>query len=333
MTKYMVYPNTSPPGRTDWIEYVMEPKEKGRPRRFYRINLSWMLSNWQCTFGSCPGTLVTGAHKDISCCQIGVHFGLWGTADEKLEEHARVKKSVRELTPEDWDYGYGVNKPDSFWTEYEHHVVKRKGKRKQDGVRNRTEMVPEATKVVNGGCIFANRSDGPAGKPGCAFHVLALRTGRHHSETKPDICWMIPFFYKEGHKEGYDEDTDLEVYEMTGTPAAAWGAHNTRDLDSPGHWCTEVPDHYVGENPVYISAEVELRKMMGDLEYERMAEEIEKASPRRYPMPGEMLANGRKLLPLLVEKRVEQWTEAGKHEEASSGERWLAELEDDGKPS
>ena len=37
-------------------------------------------------------------------------------------------------------------------------------------------------------------STGPgfAGGEGCALHALALRTGRHPLETKPDVCWQLP---------------------------------------------------------------------------------------------------------------------------------------------
>lgn len=323
MSKKFVYPSTSTPARSDWIEYVLPATSKHEAPRLYRINLSWMLSNWQCTFGSCPGILISGAHKDISCCQIGVQFGQHEGPEAKWAEFKRVKESVQELTPEDWDYGSGKDVPDEFWATFTNENYKKPSKVKGKPSKVKPHMVPDQTKVVNGGCIFANRTDGSAGKPGCAFHVLAERTGRHHSETKPDICWMIPFFIS----EHYDDEFQMNITTVTGTPASLWGPYDTDSTEMVGHWCTEIPDHYTGTQPVYKYGEIELRKMMGDAEYERMVDEILKASPRRTPMPGEVVNKGRPLLPLLVVNRQRQWEAEGSHDKAATAQKWLDENE------
>jgi hypothetical protein len=307
LSKYLGWANTKSPGRSDWIEFVMDALPGGDPRLF-RVNLSFMTSNWNCTFGSCPGILVEGAMTDVSCCQIGVHFGLHEGPEEKLAEFTRIKHRVHELTAEDWDHGPGKYYSDSYWATFTR------------GKRGQPRMIPEQTKVVDGGCIFANRHGGAAGKPGCAFHVLAQRTGRHHSETKPDVCWMIPFAIS---PPNFDDDVEMDVVTITGTPAAMWGSHDTEQTELPGHWCTEIPDHYTGANPVYVSAEVELRKMLTDEVYERMAKEIELAGPRRYPMPGELVGGGRKMLPLLVKVRGQQWMEEGQTDKVATAVKWL----------
>lgn len=308
------WPNTRAPGLTDWVEFVMDPAEEDGYPRLFRINMSFMTSNWQCTFGSCPGILVTGALTDVSCCQIGVHFGLHEGPMDKWAEWERVNEAVQQLTPEDWDHGYGNEKHSDYWTVYQRRrYVNAVGASIVNGV-------PERTRVVKGGCIFANRHDGAAGKPGCAFHHLAARTGRHHSETKPDICWMIPFAIS---PPTYDDDFMMDVVTVTGTTASMWGSHDTEGTETPGHWCTEIPDHYTGVDPVYKYAEIELRKMMGDAEYERMVEVIKAAGPRRWPMPGEVVANGRKILPLLVENRKKQWEAEGKARQVKTAEDWL----------
>lgn len=322
MSKNFIFPNTAEPGRTDWIDYVMPPKGSPYPR-LYRVNLSWMLSHWKCSFGSCPGILLTGALTDVSCCQIGVQFGQWEGPEAKWEEFNRVKKAVQELTPEDWDHGYGKDKADNYWATFKNEVYSRR-QSKVKGKRSKTkpQPVPEQTVVVNGGCIFANRHGGAAGKPGCAFHVLAERTGRHHSETKPDICWMIPFFI--GDK--YDDEIQMDVYTVNATPATTWGPFDTSSTDTVGHWCTEIPDHFTGTDPVYKYAEIELRKMLGDEEYERMCVEIELAESKRTErpkMPAELVNGGRKTLPLLVLNRQRQWAAEGMDKQAATAERWL----------
>jgi hypothetical protein len=321
VSKFYQYPNTNEGSVTDWTEFVLHHEGDYHPTA-YQLNVSFLLSNWKCQFGNCPGILVSGAHNDISCCQIGVRFGLYEKAQQAQVEWDRVKTAVQELTPEDWDHGYGKDKADEYWTQFRTRKHTETDEETGRVISSEMKNTPYATRVVKGGCIFANRADGPAGKPGCAFHVLAERTGRHHSETKPDVCWMIPF----AMGTDYDSDRSMNVVTISGTPGSMWGWHNTEDTSMIGHWCTEIPDAYNGTEPVYRYAEVELRKMMGDGPYEKMAEILDN-TVRRYPMPGETVAGGRKLIPLLVQNRIDQWKEKGDVKSlnrAAQSETWLA---------
>jgi hypothetical protein len=254
-------------GPVDWITFPA-PDD---PDRQYRVNVSFLLSNYECIFGrGCPGVFARNPQPDVGCCGRGVTF----MDDDDLEH---VSRMVDELTALDCDNLEHVRK--RGW-----HIRGRSGK-------------PYKTRKLSGACIFANRSGGPTGKPGCAFHHLAQRTGRHPSETKPFICWTVPLnFSSEDPEEPGGRATTI----VSAFSADAWGG--TDDPDDPdgvGHvhyWCIDTPDAYRGARPVYRSLEHELRRGMGDAAYERMVELLEPIERPRFPMPGQL---GSHRLPLL----------------------------------
>ena len=153
-------------------------------------------------------------------------------------------------------------------------------------------------------CIFDNRVGGRTGKPGCAFHHLAARKGLHHSDTKPHICWSIPLNFSSEEPEEPGGRTTTIVSAFT---ADAWGG--TDDAEEPdgrghvGFWCVDTPDAYRGASPVYRSLEHELRKGMGDVAYEAMAELLDRIERPRFPMPGRLMNRGLPMLPQLVAQR------------------------------
>lgn len=306
-TRKMRWPSDTP-GKAayDWYEFsIRGDDEKHGELLRVRVNVSFLTSTWKCIFGQgCPGVLVSGAMEDRGCCQIGVHM------EHTDDDYKRVRSYVEQLTEEDLD-------------ENLLRIVRKKGWRYRDTSNDgesALEDYPWHTKVVDGACVLANRAGGSTGKLGCSLHVLANRLGLHHSDTKPNICWQIPLSVT----EDYDDEADQTTMTVTGTPASVWGSTDPKALDSPGWWCTETPDAYVignAENPiekdtwrgmVFATNEVELRKIMGDKPYEVMAEHlmaIIAKGGRREPMPGETIAGGRPLLPLLVGARLEQWVD------------------------
>lgn len=298
------WPSEKPGAKFDWLEFIIDPEyeEDEYPTRV-RVNLSFMLSRWACMFGKCPGILITGAMSDVACCQIGVHIN--------KHEFKRLSGYVEQMTAEDADNIEEIRK-DMGWY---YRVMDPKDR--EDGFLYHT-------RVKDGGCIFANRHDGPTGKPGCAFHVLADRLGLHHSETKPEICWQVPFAVS----EEYDEDEGITTITVDGTTAGVWGDKFIGDLKSIGWWCLDTPDAYSGDQMVYRSAEVELRKLMGDRVYEAMRDHLDRIvenGGRRFPMPGELENKGRWMIPLMVRQRIVQWQEAGKKEELERSERFVTE--------
>jgi len=280
---------TSRNGPVDWIEFNVprDDEEVG-----WRVNLNFMLSNYQCIFGQgCPGHFgVQDQHTipDIGCCSIGFRI-----FDQ--EDFDSVNLMIAELTDEDWD------------KELRQHVEKKGRWWKYLGtppekIRDQPEYNDNYdgnSLVVDGGCVFANRTGGSSGHPGCAFHVLAERTGRHHTETKPEVCWTAPIRYY------YDEEDEVNVID-------AWDADNWGGADKDEThdswmrwWCMDTPDAYVGAEPVYVSLEHELRGNMGDAAYDEMVRLIKERSGNVVsPMPGAVRNDGRPMLPLLIGSRT-----------------------------
>ena len=61
----------SAPGPVEWLTFPA-PDD---PDRQYRVNVSFMLSNYECIFGQgCPGSLNKHPSPDFGCCERGVTF-------------------------------------------------------------------------------------------------------------------------------------------------------------------------------------------------------------------------------------------------------------------
>lgn len=290
----LAWPNTAPGASYDWLEFIAEVDGA---EIHYRLNLSWLMSNWQCQYGSCPGVLSTGANTDIACCQVGVDFN-------SMADFNEVKQAVKQLTAEDCDR---INE------------VRSKGWYTKHIPEGRKMQYPKGTKVVDGACIFANRTGGPAGKPGCALHHLATRTGQKTWHTKPDICWQIPMVMQVAY---YEDHTAVEV---SGSTAAAWG-WKSNEYPAIGYWCTETPDAYNAVWPVFRTWDEVLAYSFGEKIWaparERLDREFNDWMRRAQKMPGQRANNGgRKLLPLLVMERRDAWIADGSPEAAEALKR------------
>lgn len=258
-----------------WIEFF-DPENELRK---FRVNLTFVLSAYNCIYGQgCPGLLNRGVQPDVACCERGVTF-----PDD--EDFTNVENSVSQLTEEDCDNLDHVR--NKGW-----YLRTPKGK-------------PYKTRKLFDRCIFSNREGGPTGKPGCAFHHLAERTGQNMIDLKPFICWTNPVRFDE------TMESDVSVLTITAFDADDWGG--TDDSEEPnghgymGYWCIDTPDAYNGKVPMYVSQEAELRKMMGDSGYVELCTLIEgmglTTENRPSKMPGEVKNDGRPLLPLLIEQR------------------------------
>jgi hypothetical protein len=75
-----------------WVEFI-DPDDSDQ---VFRCDLTWLTSNWTCIFGGgCQG-IYKGRPND-GCCTLGAHFS--DADDEK-----RVKKYVKELGKDDWQF-------------------------------------------------------------------------------------------------------------------------------------------------------------------------------------------------------------------------------------
>jgi hypothetical protein len=218
-----------------WVEF-RDPADESQ---VFRCDLTWLTSNWMCIFGQgCKG--IYADRPDDGCCTLGAHFS--DKDDEK-----RVKKFVKMLGPEDWQFHPENTGADtkSGWVETD-----------DDGERK--------TAVRDGGCIFLNRPGFAAGQ-GCALHGLALRLDRHPLETKPDVCWQLPI------RRTFRE---VELPDGTSYTEVSIGEYDRRGWGPGGHdldwYCSGNTEAHVGAEPVYLSNGPELVELMGRKAYDEL---------------------------------------------------------------
>ena len=230
---------TEPPGGAtrEWVTFG-DPADT---ERRWQVDVTFLTSPWQCLFGcGCQGVLTAPAPElEHGCCSYGAHF----TGEEDRD---RVLAAAELMGPDEWQLGARVERQNLKT------VVRVKG----GGWR---------TRLVNGACVFLNRSDFAAGA-GCALHVLALRRGDHPATTKPDVCWQLPL-----RRVDRVEDDGTTTSVLTEFSRSGWGEGGAEFA----WWCTEAPEAFTGSQPVYRSMETELRAMVGDALYERIAAYVE----------------------------------------------------------
>jgi hypothetical protein len=233
----------------EWVTFD-DPDEEGRR---WQIDVTFLLSSWQCIFGcGCQGVLTGPAPELVQgCCSYGAHF-----SDRKDRDH--VVREARELTADEWQFrDVGLKKG----------VYAKCGKDEDGKQEWRTRLVDDA-------CIFLNRPGFPNGA-GCALHLHAILNGRHHSDTKPEVCWQLPL-----RRIDEEQDDGDVVSKLTEFAREGWGEGG----DDFGWWCTEEPAAFTGTQPVYQSLGVELRKMLGTKLYRRVVQYLDERRRARPPV-------------------------------------------------
>jgi hypothetical protein len=212
----------------EWVTFA-DPKEEGRR---WQIDVTFLLSNWQCIFlDGCQGVLTECAPElELGCCSYGAHFSDRGDRDA-------VVRAAKRLRDDEWQFA---------------KIGRKKGVYKQAG-RDEDGVMEWRTRLVDDACIFLNRSDFEAG-PGCALHLHGMRTGTHHSDLKPEVCWQVPL-----RRIDEEQDDGTVVSTLTEFGRTGWGEGG----DDFAWWCTEAPEAFSGAEPVYRSMAPELRKMLG----------------------------------------------------------------------
>ena len=215
----------------DFLEFV-DPADASK---VIRADLTWLMSSWTCIYGAgCHG--VIEGRADDGCCSHGAFY-----SDD--EDEQRVEQFASQLKKKHWQYA---------------DIGRRLGVSEQD------ELEGEAarkTRTVDGACIFLNRP-GFAGGEGCALHALALRTGLHPLDTKPDVCWQLPVRRVEEVLERPDETTVVRTT-LGEFDRRGWGTGGA-DLH---WWCTSSPEAHVGADAVVVSYGPELTALIGPAAY------------------------------------------------------------------
>ena len=238
-----------------WIEFI----DPANADQIVKADLTWLTSSWTCVFGSsCRG--IDATQPDAGCCTFGAHFT--EPADEQ-----RVSASVARLDDTLWQHraeglagGWVVDSDDGEHDDEDETAWGRQ------------------TRRVDGACIFLNGPDFRAGG-GCALHLLALTEGRAPLETKPDVCWQLPFRRQYRHGERADGSPTLEV-SIGEYVRDAWGPGGA-GLD---WYCTASPTAHVGSEPLFRTGRDELVELVGAAAYDVLAGECERFLARRMPL-------------------------------------------------
>lgn len=193
----------------------------------WRIERSFLLSNWTCIWGrGCLGIRSEPAEElGHGCCSLG--------ADLDGVDEARLVSALAAMVPRHRFEYYDAAQAEGVF-----------------GDDSRTN-----TRVVDGACIFLNRP-GFAGGPGCALHLAALDAGESPMDWKPSVCWQLPIKV-DWEPEG---DGDREIATLRRWQRSDWGA----DGETMAWCCTEGDRAYVGDRPVIESLAEELTNVVGE---------------------------------------------------------------------
>lgn len=212
----------------EWVSFE-DPAED----RTWLFDVTFLLSAWTCIFGrGCKGVLTADFAEAVQgCCSYGAHF----TGPDDI---ARTQARAERLTAAQWQFrDIGL----------------------AEGVTATNDDDETTTLIHEDACVFLNRPDFDGDGVGCAFHHAAAAHGERHLDWMPEVCWQLPI-------RRVDEVDDNGHVTST---VREW---KRRDWGEGGHdfhwWCTDAPDAFVGDRPVYRELADELRQTVGDVPYE-----------------------------------------------------------------
>ncbi|WKD62075.1 hypothetical protein CCICO_10380 [Corynebacterium ciconiae DSM 44920] len=285
---FLGFPATSPAGRSilegrelapdfprQWLEFH-NPED---PNHLFKVDITWLTAQWRCHFGQPECLGIDENNRVVGCCNHGAFLTDESDQDLLYNSVAEMPAKFWQLRPAEVDEYIAAAdateiEPWLEWDELEN----------EDG-----EMEPALkTKLVDGACIFANRTGHGTG-PGCALHQYAMASGQDITEIKPEVCWLVPLRREEEwvvRADGADIlTTTISEYERR-----AWG-NGGEDFD---WWCTSAPSCHTSEEPMWRSYETELRRVMGDASYDRLVELITQTKGSALAHPATVAARERR---------------------------------------
>ncbi|GAA0709550.1 hypothetical protein Drose_03135 [Dactylosporangium roseum] len=221
----------------EWLEFA-DPDDADH---LIRADMTWLLSNWTCVYGTGCHGIVEG-RPEQGCCSHGAFF----TDDD---DKKRVRAAAKRLSPEHW----------------QHYRKGFKNYTETDTIDGENPALRTATRP-GAGCVFQNDPDFPGGG-GCALHGQALRDGVHPLEYKPDVCWQLPVRRDQDWRKRPD-GTKVLVSTLGEFDRRGWG-EGGHDLH---WWCTSSPEAHVGALRLYQEYEPELTALIGKAAYAKLAE-------------------------------------------------------------
>jgi hypothetical protein len=207
--------------------------------RTWVFDVTFLTSPWHCIYGhGCQGVLTAAAPElEQGCCSYGAHLIDEDDANTVLDHADR-------LTDEQWQH---------------RRLAVRRG-----GPIRRTRTGTLVTRLVGEACIFLNRPGFPGGA-GCALHRGALEAGERPLDWKPDVCWQLPLRL-------------VETTDESGQAVATLREWKRRDWGAGGRefhwWCTDAPDAFTNDRPVYLALRDEIVELVGEWPYRQFVEHV-----------------------------------------------------------
>ena len=247
---------TAPEDLHEWISFE-DPEE----HRTWVFDATFLRSNYRCIYGDgCLGILDGPAPELMQgCCSYGAHF-----VDD--DDVANVVKAFVRLRPEHMQF----------------HAKARRGGFLRPGSEEDGDGDVTVTRLVDDACIFLNRP-GFAGGVGCALHIGALAAGERPLDWKPNVCWQVPLRLEHSTDENGHVTSRLREWKRRD-----WG-----EGGAEFHWwCTESPEAFVGDEPVYRSSRDDIVALVGQVIYDLLVRQLER--PEWVPLPHPVLRKPRK---------------------------------------
>ena len=208
------------------------------------FDVTFLTSRWTCIYGrGCQGVL-TGPAEDLAqgCCSYGAHF-------VDAQDEAATLAYAERLTDAQWQF---------------RDVARQRG-----GPTKVSRSGEIKSRLVDGACIFLNRP-GVEGGIGCALHKGALEADERPLDWKPAVCWQLPL--------RLEDLTDEAGGHVTST-LREWKRRDWGDGGSEFHWwCTEDPEAFVDQRPVYVTLREEIIEMVGQAIHDQLVEVLDARS-------------------------------------------------------
>ena len=234
----------------EWISFD-DPNEQ----RTWVFDATYLRSNHRCIYGEgCQGVLdAPAAEMAQGCCSYGAHF----VDDEDVQTVVRafVRVEPRHMQFHAKAVRGGFLRPGDADD--------------ADGEGN----IPTVTRLIDDACIFLNRP-GFAGGTGCALHIAALAAGERPLDWKPGVCWQVPI-----RLEHATDDHGHVTSRLREWKRRDWGDGG----DDFHWWCTEAPEAFSGNDPVYVASRDEIVELVGQEIYDAMVGQLER--PDWVPLP------------------------------------------------
>ena len=95
-------------------------------------------------------------------------------------------------------------------------------------------------------------------------------------DLKPDVFWQLPL-----RRDDKEEGDGRVTSTVTEWGRAHWGAGGAEFH----WWCTEAPEAFGGDEPVYVSMAGELAALVGDDVYRMVADYLDRRREGSVPLP------------------------------------------------